>query len=113
MDALEFRKQLRRTMTDAEHRLWYYLRGKRLAGYKFRRQYSAGDYVLDFYCSAAALAVEIDGAHHFKDDQRQHDLERTRWLKEQGIEVIRFDNRQVLLETEAVLAAILKRLNQK
>jgi very-short-patch-repair endonuclease len=113
MDALEFRKQLRRDMTDAEHRLWFYLRGKRLAGYKFKRQYSAGNYVLDFYCSAAALAVEIDGAHHFEDDQCQHDSQRTSWLAEQGIEVLRFDNRQVLLETDGVLNVILKRLNQK
>ena len=94
-------------MTDAEQRLWYRLRRKQVAGVQCYRQKPLGSYVVDFYLPAAGLGVEVDGGQHFSDAGLARDLVRTAWLQRLGLEVLRFDNRQVLLETEAVLEAIL------
>ena len=71
-------------MTDAESRLWYSLRRHGLNGYKFRRQHPFGPYILDFYCAAARLAIEVDGGQHFEESQQMADTERTRHLEQQG-----------------------------
>lgn len=107
-------RALRKNMTDAEQRLWRYLRGKQLRGTQFYRQKPLGDYIVDFYAPAAGLVIELDGGQHFEAAGRIRDCERSRWLNQQGIEVLRFDNRQALTETEAVVAeierALVKRL---
>jgi very-short-patch-repair endonuclease len=97
---------LRQSQTDAEHRLWHLLRGSRLAGSKFRRQHPVPPYVLDFYCCAAKLAVELDGSLH------SHDVDqvRTRFLAPQGIRILRFWDNDVLSKTEAVIESILTSL---
>ena len=97
-------------MTDAEHRLWYYLRGRRLAGWKFRRQVPLGDYVADFLCEDARLIVEVDGGQH--SELRAEDAERTRWLESQGYRVVRFWNNEVLGNTAGVLEALTPALSQ-
>jgi very-short-patch-repair endonuclease len=66
------------------------LRGGRLNGLRFRRQHPIGDYILDFYCPSARLAVEVDGAAHDSPAQAQRDLRRQSWLNERGIRVLRF-----------------------
>lgn len=105
-----FPKHLRQNMTDAEHRLWHHLRARRLKGFKFRRQHPINPYIVDFYCHSANLIIEIDGAHHFDPETKTKDQMRTEYLESNGLKVIRFDNRQVLLDTEGVLEAILREL---
>jgi len=96
----------RKNMTDAEQRLWQHLRGKQLHGVQFYRQKPLGRYIVDFYAPAAHLAIELDGSQHNEPNGRRYDAARERWLSEQGIRVLRFDDRQALTETEAVLSAI-------
>jgi very-short-patch-repair endonuclease len=96
----------RRSLTPPEARLWRSLKNVQLGGLKFRRQRPQGSYILDFYCVAATLAVEIDGAVHDHPDQAAHDRRRTAWLATQGIEVIRFPATAIRDNLEEVLAAI-------
>jgi very-short-patch-repair endonuclease len=93
---------LRRTMTDAERKLWLSLRGRQLDGAKFRRQHPLGRYVLDFYCEESRLVVGVDGGHHTPE----RDAVRTEWLEAHGCRVIRFGNLEVLQQLPAVLEAI-------
>ena len=104
-------RQLRQNMTLAEQRLWRHLRGKRLAGYKFRRQQPLGTYILDFVCIEAKLAIEIDGGQHA--EQTACDAQRPRYLQQRGFTVSRFWNNEVLQQTEAVLTAILHKLEEQ
>jgi very-short-patch-repair endonuclease len=106
---LERARSLRRSLTDAERELWSHLRGARLGGFRFRRQHLDPPYVLDFYCNAAKLVVELDGSQHTD----QADAARTRALEARGLRVIRFWNNDVLSNTEAVLAAILSALQAR
>ncbi|HJT98674.1 MAG TPA: endonuclease domain-containing protein [Rhodanobacteraceae bacterium] len=103
-------RALRTNSTDAERRLWYYLRHRRLSGYRFRRQVPVGRCVVDFACIRARLIVELDGGEH--RDSMLEDLERTRYLAHGGFRVIRFWNDEVLQRTEAVLESILEALIQ-
>jgi very-short-patch-repair endonuclease len=96
----------RAEQTDAERLLWARLRNRRLENAKFRRQHPLGRYILDFYCHAARLVVEVDGSHHSGRDQAEYDKERTAWLQGEGLKVIRFTNREVLSEIEGVLQRI-------
>ena len=99
-------RRLRRGMTDAEHKLWFRLRRKQLNGVPCYRQKPIGPYIVDFYLPAAGLIVEVDGSQHATLPGTTVDLVRTAYLESVGLKVIRFDNRQVLLETDAVLEAI-------
>ena len=99
----DFARQLRGTMTDAEQRIWYHLRGSRLLGAKFRRQFPIGPYIADFACLASRLIVEVDGGQH---NESLHDARRDQFLRERGFTVLRFWNNDVLADTDAVLAAI-------
>ena len=99
------RQRLRTQGTAAEAFLWRHLQRRRLGGFKFRRQFGVGPYVLGFYCPTTHLAVEVDGAIH--EAQRKYDDARTRNLGIAGIRVIRFENRDVFERLDVVLAAIL------
>ncbi len=101
-----FRKQLRSSLTPAEAKLWTLLKGAQVEGRKFRRQHSVGPYILDFYCPSERLAIELDGTAHDSDTAQRHDHERTLFLQHFGINVLRFENRWVFQEAEAVLMAI-------
>ena len=96
-------RQLRKEQPDAEQLLWHLLINNNFYGFKFRRQHPVDPYVLDFYCPEAHLGIELDGGHHNEPDQQRKDKERTEFLIEQGVEVIRFRNNEVLQETEGVL----------
>jgi very-short-patch-repair endonuclease len=98
------RKELRRNQTEAEKALWLHLRDRQFHGKKFYRQYSAGPYILDFYCPQMKLAVELDGGQHARDENRQYDVARTDYLKALGIDILRFWNHEVLNNTDDVLA---------
>jgi very-short-patch-repair endonuclease len=95
--------ELRQAATDAERKLWLHLRASRLNGYKFRRQHPIPPYVVDFYCDALALVVELDGSQH----NAESDAMRTKALEDAGLRVVRFWNDEVLKNTQAVLDAIL------
>ena len=101
-----FSRRLRRDMTDAEQRLWSRLRRKQLHGVQFYRQKPLGGYVVDFYAPAAGLVIEVDGSQHFEAAAMVADGRRSDALRRMGLEVLRFDNRQVLLETGAVVEEI-------
>jgi adenine-specific DNA-methyltransferase len=100
-------RKLRAQTTDAEARLWFHLRKGQLAAAKFRRQQAIGPYIVDFYCHAFALVIEIDGGHHFEEDQAAKDSVRSEWLEARGLKVLRFTNIEVLKETNAVQERIL------
>ena len=91
-------------MTKEERRLWYeYLRNY---PYQFRRQVTFGKYILDFYCAAAKLAVELDGSQHYEADGQAYDARRTAYLNRLGIRVLRFSNLDVLNNLKGVCQAI-------
>src|SRR6476469_8592053 len=88
----QFRRRLRSRLTPAEASLWSMLKNSKIDGRKFRRQHSVGPYVLDFYCPQEHLAVEMDGEGHYGALAQLHDRKRRRYLNEQGIKVLRFEN---------------------
>ncbi len=103
-----YAKQLRRELTKEEKRLWHLLRSRRFADYKFRRQHPVGNYILDFACCGARLAIELDGGQH--DENQEYDHQRSGWLNQKGWHVIRFWNNELWNNEEAVLETILETL---
>src|SRR5712691_4523402 len=103
----EFARDLRRSSSDAEIRLWAHLRGRRLVGHRFRRQHPIGPFIVDFACTEHRLIVEADGSQH---SENAADDRRTEWLVSQGWRVVRFWNNDILANTEGVLEAILAAL---
>ena len=99
-------RTLRTRMTDAEQMLWQRIRRKQIHGVQFYRQKPLLAYIVDFYCPAAKLVVEIDGSQHAESPHLAKDQTRDVALAGLGLHVVRFDNRQVLLETDAVLSVI-------
>lgn len=102
----ERRRELRRNQTDAERLLWSRLRNKQLCGAKFFRQYSFGPYILDFYCPATKMAVELDGGQHGLPENMAYDQARTEYLNADGILVVRFWNSDVMDNMDGVLAQL-------
>jgi very-short-patch-repair endonuclease len=100
------RRELRNNPTPAETILWKHLQRRQILGKKFRRQYSIGRYIVDFFCVECDIAVELDGAPHFGELGAERDGERTAFLQGQGIRIIRFENRIVHQNIEAVLETI-------
>src|SRR5262245_17397156 len=94
-------RQLRRDLAPAEKVLWREVRGRRFAGYRFRRQHPFEPYVLDFYCAACRLVVELDGESHLGNEEA--DRRRQKYLEEAGLKVLRFWNTEVFDELDAVL----------
>ena len=102
-------RNLRANMTDAEEKLWFRLRDRRLNDYKFRRQVTIHPFVADFLCVQKKLIVEADGSQHNEDT----DAKRTAFLEAQGYRIVRFWNEDILRDTESVLATILAALQQE
>ncbi len=94
---------LHKNSTDVERLLWRHLRAGRFDGYKFKRQQPLGDYVVDFVCFEARLVVELDGGQHADSEA---DCIRDHWLREQGFNVLRFWNNEVLTNLEGLLQRI-------
>lgn len=105
-ELFRFAEKLRANMTEAEIKLWDFLRLKP-EGFKFRRQHPFGRYILDFYCHKAKLAVEIDGKYHQLPEQKKLDEIRTIEINNRGIEEIRFTNEDVMNQFEVVKNTIL------
>ncbi|MEW6178280.1 MAG: endonuclease domain-containing protein [Pseudomonadota bacterium] len=101
-------KMMRSEPTDAELRLWQVLRGKRLSGYKFKRQVPIDRYIADFVCFSHRLIVEADGSQHADSE---HDRKRDAYLQSQGFQLMRFTNYDILTNDEGVGAMILSALD--
>ena len=102
---------LRKNMTKEERRLWYeYLRQY---PHQFRRQVTFGHYILDFYCAAAKLAIELDGSQHYEPDGQRHDEKRDAWLESNGIQVLRFSNTDILRNLAGVCQMIDITVNER
>lgn len=101
-------RDLRQEETEAEKILWNVLRGKRLNGLKFRRQHPYEKTILDFFCVEHQLVVELDGSIHDEPDQFSSDEERTKFLNDRGLKVIRFKNDDVLKNLPNVLRRIVE-----
>ncbi|MEZ0370229.1 MAG: endonuclease domain-containing protein [Candidatus Sericytochromatia bacterium] len=97
---------MRNAATEAEAALWQALKGKGLMGWKFRRQHGMGVYIVDFYCPAARLVIEVDGGYHLAPAQRLKDAAREAYISARNIRFLRFSNQQVLEELPAVLETI-------
>ena len=104
-------RHLRKTMTDAERKLWRLLRGKQIECFRFRRQQPIGKYIVDFACLEKRLVIEVDGGQHAI--HANADRERTAWLESEGYQVLRFWNHQVLKETRIVLDEIWRALQDR
>ena len=104
-------RRLRREMTREERHLWYdFLRD---CPVKFYRQRIVGNYILDFYCDSARLAVELDGSQHYSEDGQQADAKRTGCLNELGIAVMRFSNLDVNMHFEGVCRMIMEKVKER
>ena len=95
---------LRKNATKEENLLWYNF--LRRYPYQFRRQYKIGNYIVDFYCHKAKLAVELDGSQHYEADGVVKDALRTEYINAQGVMVIRFSNLDVLQHFRSVCEVI-------
>jgi very-short-patch-repair endonuclease len=113
MADLERARRLRGKETWAEKLMWRWLRDRRFSSYKFRRQHPVGDYVLDFFCEAAELNIELDGGHHGFPEQQKHDAEREKFLKSRGIKTLRFWNVELRRNVEGVRATIFNELQSR
>jgi very-short-patch-repair endonuclease len=111
MDRFKARaRALRSSQTSAEARLWYVLRGRRLLDWKFRRQQPIDRYVVDFVTFAGRLIVEVDGATHSSDGERQHDAKRSDVLTSLGFHILRVANTDIYEDLPGVGEAILREL---
>ena len=97
-------KELRKNATKQEQRLWYeFLRNHRL---RFQRQKVIGGVIVDFYCHAARLFIELDGSQHYEKAAKSYDEDRTEFLEANGLQVLRFPNTEVDQHFENVCCAI-------
>ena len=99
-------RNLRRNMTDAETLLWSKLRGKQLKRYQFYRQKIIGNYIVDFYCPKSKLVIEVDGGQHYSAEGKEKDKRRDDYMTREEITVLRFSDREVLGNLNAVLEKI-------
>jgi very-short-patch-repair endonuclease len=104
------RCELRNHSTGVEAILWKSLQNRKVAGKKFRRQMSIGPYIVDFFCPECKLAIELDGAPHYRELTIEYDAKRTAYLESQGVTVMRFENRIIYEDLENALALIRQRL---
>ncbi len=106
-------RRLRKKMTDSERVLWSRLRGKQLLDVQFYRQKPIGDYIVDFYAPKTKMIVEVDGSQHVEGKQAEKDKRRDEYLVAAGIKVLRFNSREVLKKTDAVVAAIYRAMAEQ
>jgi very-short-patch-repair endonuclease len=105
-------RRLRSSMSEAEKRLWYHLRGHRFLGFGFRRQALIGRYIVDFVCHDANVIIELDGGQHGTLSGVRNDQRRTDWLAMRGHKLLRFWNNDVLQNTNGVLELIAAELEK-
>lgn len=99
-------RMLRNNMTNAEQKLWQRLKRKQILGFQFYRQKPILNFIVDFYCPLAKLVIECDGSQHHTIEGLESDACRDDMLNQLGLTVLRFDNRQILLEIDEVCQVI-------
>lgn len=104
---------MRKNQTEPERILWERLRNKQQSSHKFYRQYGIGPYILDFFCPAINLAIELDGESHESTDAKIYDKERSRYLESFNIRVVRFKNKEVINDITEVLGRICLLLDKR
>ncbi len=102
----KYSQKLRNEMTDAEQLLWSKLRRKQLRGLQFYRQRIIGNYIVDFLCRKAKLIIEVDGGQHYTDEGVAKDKERDDYMKDKGMKVLRFSDRDVFENVSGVIERI-------
>ena len=100
---LKTKRLFRSHLTPAETRLWSRLRGKQFFGFKFRRQHGIGPYIVDFYCAAKSVVIEVDGDVHAQEVQAVKDEVRERFLRNLGLRIVRYTNDEILTNLDGVL----------
>jgi very-short-patch-repair endonuclease len=105
-----FSRHLREKSTDAERKLWALLRNGQLAGFRFRRQHPVGGYIVDFACMKANLIVELDGGQHADAADAAYDAQRTLYLQELNMRVLRIADHEMLKDPDAVVRTIYREL---
>jgi very-short-patch-repair endonuclease len=106
-------EKIRNTSTSAEIAFWKLIKNKKFEGRKFRRQHSIGNFIVDFYCPAEKLIIELDGNPHSDTLQIQKDIERDKYLGDLGFSVLRFENRVIFQDPEYILDEIRKLIHKK
>ena len=104
--ANERARNLRKSMSESEWKLWCELRRRRVDGHRFRRQHPIGPYIVDFVCLEQRFVVEVDGGHHSEPEQVEHDARRTEWLPREGHRVFRIWNIEVFNNLDGVVETI-------
>ena len=102
----EVRKALRLNGTSAEAVMWTQIKGRKINGRKWRRQFSVGPFIIDFYCPELRLGIELDGAPHYAPGGNEADEARSRYLREEGIRILRFENKDIWTSLEGVIETI-------
>lgn len=105
-------RKLRREMTPWERKLWYCYLSKH-AEVRFYRQKPIGSYIVDFYCPKASLVIELDGGGHYEPEQKAKDAERTNLLEREGLEIVRFCNRDIDNNFRGVCAVIDQKIYER
>ena len=103
----EYSQKLCHNQTQAENRLWFFLRANRLSFLKFRRQQVIENFIVDFYCAKYKLIIEIDGDEHFTEEHKIYDNERSKILSVKGYKILRYTNREIANWIDTVLEDIL------
>ncbi|MCX6248136.1 MAG: endonuclease domain-containing protein [Bacteroidetes bacterium] len=111
-EVLRIAGELKHSMTPSEKLLWEQLRRRNVKGYRFRRQHAVKDFIVDFFCYEAMLAIEVDREVHDERGQNERDIERTTILNQLGIKVLRFRNSQIENNIEEVLHIISMKLKE-
>ncbi len=106
-------RQLRKNLTDSEKSLWSRLRNKQLLDIQFYRQKPIGEHIVDFFAPKAKLVVEVDGSQHMTEDHVQEDRIRDSYLSSLGLKVLRFNSREVLKESDAVVETIYRKITDQ
>jgi very-short-patch-repair endonuclease len=111
-ESKEKRCALRKNLTEAEKTLWKKLRGKRLEGLKFFRQYGIGAYIADFYCPQRKLVIEVDGGQHFSEEGKDYDAQREHYMNSLGIYTLRFSNLDILKNLDGTWERIIQKVKE-
>ncbi len=112
-DQKELRRKLRKSEPVTERLLWSKLRNRYLLGFKFRRQYGIGPFVVDYCCPDTKLVIELDGdSHYVSDDAKNNDLKRQQYIEDLDFTVLRFTNRDIMENVAGVLEIIANHLNK-
>ncbi len=109
--AFENAKILRKNQTKAEWLFWRIVSGRKILGFKFRRQHPISKYIVDFYCQEVLLVIELDGDIHYIESVKRYDKKREDDLKKLGLEIIRFKNEEVLFDTDRTIEKLKGILN--